>query len=119
MAEQKFRKRDNFWTKWGAVVVLGVFFVASWGGQFLTQLTSEQLVAAQHGQEFSMNEFWPEFFSSTFENWQSEWLQLFVQALLLAGFTSYVFRKQNEEHYKTQIMIDDLRRVVQAHRKTH
>lgn len=114
MAEKEFRKKDNFWTKWGAVVVLAVFFLASWGGQFATQLSSEQLIAEQHGQEFKMDDFWPEFFSSTFENWQSEWLQLFVQALLLAGFTSYVFRKQNEEHYKTQIMIDDLRREIKA-----
>jgi hypothetical protein len=114
MAEQEFRKKDNFWTKWGAVVVLGVFFLASWGGQFAMQLRSEQLIAEQHGQEFVMDDFWPEFFSSTFENWQSEWLQLFVQALLLAGFTSYVFRKQNEEHYKTQIMLDDLRKEIKA-----
>lgn len=114
MAGQEFRKKDSFWTKWGAVVILAVFFIASWGGQFATQLTSEQLIAEQHGQEFKMDDFWPEFFSATFENWQSEWLQLFVQALLLAGFTSYVFRKQNEEHYKTQIMLDDLRKEIKA-----
>ncbi len=39
--------------------------------------------AQQNGQPFSMEEFWPRFFSATFENWQSEWLQLLVQAVLL------------------------------------
>lgn len=117
MAEQEFRKKDTFWSKWGAVVILAIFFLGSWGGQFATQLASEQQIAQQHGQAFSMEEFWPEFFSATFENWQSEWLQLTVQALLLAGFTNYVFRKQNEEHYKTQIMIDDLRRELTAKKR--
>ena len=117
MAEQEFRKKDNFWSKWGAVIILFVFFLASWGGQFFTQLASERLVSAQHGQSFQINDFWAEFFSSTFENWQSEWLQLAVQGLLLAGFTSYIFRKQNEEHYKTQMMIDDLRRELHAKKR--
>lgn len=117
MAEQEFRRKATFWSTWGAVVLLAVFFVASWAGQFVTQLESEKLLSHQHGQVFQMGDFWPEFLSSTFENWQSEWLQLTVQALLLAGFTSYVFRKQNEEHYKTQIMIDDLRRELLARKQ--
>lgn len=114
MAEKEFRKKGNFWTTWGAVIILAIFFLGSWGGQFATQLNNQQLIAEQHGQEFKMEEFWPEFFSATFENWQSEWLQLMVQALLLGGFASYIFRKENEEHYKTQRMIDNLRKELRA-----
>jgi uncharacterized membrane protein len=114
MATEEYQQRETFWNKWGAVVILGLLFLGSWGGQFLTQLQSEQLIAQQHGRAFELAEFWPEFFSSTFENWQSEWLQLFMQAILLAGFSSYLFRKQNEEHYKTQKMIDALRKQLHA-----
>jgi transcription termination factor NusB len=112
MATKEFQQHETFWNKWGAVVILTAFFVLSWFGQFVSQLQSEQLIAQQHGQAFELAEFWPEFFSSTFENWQSEWLQLVMQAILLAGFSSYLFRKQNEEHYKTQQMIDELRRQL-------
>ncbi len=61
-----------------------------------------------------MSEFWPEFWSATFENWQSEWLQLAMQALLIAGFAEYVFRKGDEEHFRTQLMINELRHEIKA-----
>ena len=59
-----------------------------------------------------MDDFWPQFWLSTFENWQSEWLQLTTQALLISAFASVLFRKQDEEHYKTQIMIEQLRKEM-------
>jgi hypothetical protein len=36
--------------------------------------------AQQHGQSFAWADFFPQFFESTFENWQSEFLQLVWQA---------------------------------------
>ena len=40
--------------------------------------------AEQHGQSFEWAQFFPQFFASTFENWQSEFLQLVWQAAGLA-----------------------------------
>ena len=40
--------------------------------------------AQQHGESFAWADFWPQFLSSTFENWQSEFLQLVWQAVGLA-----------------------------------
>ena len=116
MAELKkeYKKKNTFFKNWGAVFILLAFFLASWGGQFAAQLQAEKQLAEQHGQEFQMTEFWPEFWSATFENWQSEWLQLATQALLIAGFSAYVFRKQDEEHYKTQLMIEQLQKEIRA-----
>lgn len=74
---------------------------SKWGGQCVSQVATEKQNTAEHGQQFEMSEFWPQFFGSTFENWQSEWLQLFTQAVLLAGFANVLIRKQDEEHYKT------------------
>lgn len=67
-------------------LITGVLFLFSWLGQFITQLIVERNDAAQHGQAFSMSEFWPQFLASTFENWQSEFLQLVWQAAGLALF---------------------------------
>lgn len=119
MAELKkdYTRKNTFWRNWGAVIILAVFFVASWGGQFATQLTTEKQLSAQHGQEFQMSEFWPQFWSATLENWQSEWLQLFMQALLISGFSAYIFRKQDEEHFKTQLMIEELKKEIRGKAK--
>ena len=98
----------KFLTNWGAVVILFFLFIGSWSAQFIAQVAEEKQVAEQHNQVFSMNEIWPKFWSATFENWQSEWLQLFTQALLISGFSAYLFRKEDEEHYNTQQKIDAL-----------
>lgn len=115
--QQEGHRNTSFFRKWGALVILIVFFFASWTGQFVTQLTSFKQDAKEHHQEFQMSEFLPEFWSSTFENWQSEWLQLFTQGLLIAAFSDYMFRKGNEEDYKTQRMIESLRKEIQDLKK--
>ena len=108
----EYRQKDTFWRRWTAVFILIVFFLFSWGGQFVTQMEQAKQQSEQHGQTFTMSEFWPEFWSATFENWQSEWLQLMVQAILIAALADYVFRKGNQDHYKTQLMIDELRKEL-------
>jgi hypothetical protein len=108
----EYKRKDSFLRRWAAVIILLIFFLGSWAGQFATEMQVVKQQSEQHGQQFSMSEFWPEFWQSTLENWQSEWLQLFTQALLISGFSTYLFRKQNEEHYKTQVMIEDLKRQV-------
>lgn len=112
--KQEYKHKDTFLRRWAAVIILLVFFMASWGGQFVMQLQSEKQLAEQYSKEFQMSEFWPEFWSSTFENWQSEWLQLAFQALLVVGFAEVIFRKGEEEHFKTQIMIEELREELEA-----
>lgn len=119
MAELKkeYKRKNSFLRNWGAVIILAVFFIGSWTGQFINQLQVEQQNAKEHGQEFKMEEFYPQFWTSTFENWQSEWLQLATQALLISGFAAVLFRKQDEEHFKTQLMIEELQKEVKALKK--
>jgi hypothetical protein len=76
----------------GSAYLLFALFFASWSGQFIAMLIEVGNEASQHGQSFSMDEFWPQFFSATFENWQSEWLQLFVQAVVLLGMKHVLFK---------------------------
>lgn len=114
MADLKteYKRKDTFFKRWTAVFILLALFLFSWGGQFVSQIAEEKQQSAQHGQEFQMDEFWPKFWSATFENWQSEWLQLVTQAILIAALADYVFRKGNQDHYKTQLMIEDLRKEL-------
>jgi hypothetical protein len=57
-------------------VVLTALFVLSWVGQFAFQLLEVRSESETHGDAFSWSDFWPQFLSATFENWQSEFLQL-------------------------------------------
>ena len=80
-----FRKPP--WSKaYSFALVTGALFLFSWLGQFLFQIIVERNEAEQHGQSFSWGDFLPQFLQSTFENWQSEFLQLVWQAAGLALF---------------------------------
>jgi hypothetical protein len=83
--------------QWGAIYLLLLMFTGSWIGQAVAQ-------AAEPG-PFGWMAFW----ASTFENWQSEFLQLAVQALLVAGPLQYVlFRAEQSADKK------DVERILRA-----
>jgi hypothetical protein len=64
--------------------------------------------AAAHGEEFSMAQFWPQFFASTFENWQSEFLQLVWQAVGLALLFLWGCSQSKESDERIEARIDRL-----------
>ena len=64
--------KPGFAKAYSFAIVTGILFLLSWGGQFLAQIVNERNEAQQHGESFSWADFWPQFLSSTFENWQSE-----------------------------------------------
>jgi hypothetical protein len=68
--------------KYGLGIVLTVLFLASWIGQFFVERIQARHEAITHGEIFAMKDFWPEFWQSTLENWQSEFLQLLTFVVL-------------------------------------
>ena len=80
---------------WGALYILAVLFVGSLIGQFVFQVTL--------GGE-DMNKF----LSAVFENWQSEWIQLFVQALLIQGLGHILYRKEKEDEERIEQKLDEV-----------
>jgi hypothetical protein len=82
------RGKPGFAKAYGFALVTGALFLLSWMGQFFAQLATVRNEAEQHGQPFEWADFLPQFLSSTFENWQSEFLQLIWQA---AGLTLLLF----------------------------
>lgn len=79
--------------RWGAVYLLALMFLGSWLAQLVSQAAEVARDAKTHGETFMWSDFWPQFFAATFENWQSEFLQLLVQSVLIASFWQrYVFQ---------------------------
>lgn len=71
--------------RYGFFYILVAAFLASWYGQYLSMQDEIQMLG------------WSWFWSATFENWQSEFLQLAVQALGMVMFKDYIFTKANED----------------------
>lgn len=95
--------------KWGAAYLLFILFAASLGAQFVAQLVEVGNEAREHGQTFQMEEFWPKFATSVFENWQSEWLQLFVQAVVLLGMKHVLFKADAQDTEQMQLDLAEIK----------
>jgi hypothetical protein len=100
--------------RWGAVYILLLLFVGSWAGQFVTQLAEFTSAQQQHGQPFQWGEYLHNFFASTFENWQSEWLQLIFQAILLLGAKHWLFRVDAEDLERIEAKVDDIKDLLRT-----
>jgi hypothetical protein len=78
---------NRFLRNYSLGIVLAVLFFVSWILQSLTgwvEFTADQQAHGEVAQLFGPSGyFWP-WMQSTFENWQSEFLQLFTMALLTA-----------------------------------
>ncbi|WP_068925006.1 hypothetical protein [Planobispora rosea] len=82
--------------RWGAVYVLALLFAGAWIGQLLAM----QPATAEQG--------WSEFWAASLENWQSEYLQLVVQAVLLLGAKHLMFRADAEDLERIEAKLDQL-----------
>ncbi len=101
---------DTHLRKWGAVYLLLLLFLGSWIGQFFTELAEFRSDESTHGDPFSWGNYLTVFFSSTFENWQSEWLQLVFQAVLLLGAKHLIFRVDAEDMERLEAKVDEINR---------
>lgn len=89
----------NLFRQWGAVIILALMFIGSWCGQLITQMQSEVVFQ------------WSDFWAATFENWQSEFLQLAFQCVLVASFLqSKLFRADySADKEDVERIIDEVR----------
>jgi hypothetical protein len=74
----------SVWREFGLGIILVILFFTSWIAQGITQwqtFTDEEL---SHGSTPRLGDFLAAFGQSTFENWQSEFLQLFSFVVLAA-----------------------------------
>jgi hypothetical protein len=95
--------------RWGAAYLLLALFLASWAAQYVAMLVEVGNEARQHGQPFEMSDFLPRFWSATFENWQSEWLQLLVQAVVLLGMKHVLFKADAADTEQMQLDLTEIK----------
>lgn len=88
--------------RWGAAYLLVGLFLGSWAGQLVAQLPTI------YGDPATGATGWAEFWSATFENWQSEFLQLAVQATLVVAAARYVFAVSLDDHDRLEAKVDEL-----------
>jgi hypothetical protein len=84
---------NRFFRNYGLSLTLAVLFLVSWAAQFFVQMAEVTNQALEHGQQFEWSDFWSQFGVSTFENWQSEFLQLLTFVIL----TSFLIHKGSAE----------------------
>ncbi len=107
------KRQASHLRRWGAVYVLALLFLGSWIGQFFAQLAEFRDDAKDHGEKFMWADFWPAFLSSTFENWQSEWLQLVFQAILLLGAKHLIFKVDAEDMERLEAKVDKVQKTLE------
>src|SRR5687767_7261687 len=100
--------RRSVWKQFGLALALMLLFFATWIGHGIAQwqrYTDEQ---AEHGEPATAGDFASDFATSTLENWQSEFLQLFA-FVSLAGL--YVFKGSAESKDGEDKIEASLRRI--------
>ncbi len=74
----------RLWRDYNLSIVLLALFVTSWIGQGIAQWFEMANQAQAHGEASTLSGFVPAFLAATFENWQSEFLQLLTFVVLTA-----------------------------------
>jgi hypothetical protein len=109
---------SKLWREYNLSIVLLSLFLASWVGQAIFQWFEMANEAQAHGEPSTLAEFIPAFFSATFENWQSEFLQLFTMVVLTSFLIhrgSHESKDQDEKVDQTLARIERrLERIEQA-----
>lgn len=103
-------RRPRFARAYSFALVTGGFFVLSWIGQFVFQLIEVRNEAESQGQAFEWSQFLPQFLAATFENWQSEFLQLVWQAAGLALLLYWGSSQSREQDERIEAKLDELLR---------
>lgn len=91
---------------WGAVHIVLLLFVGSLIGQFFTQLSQFRSDQEEHRQPFEWSGFWISFGQATLENWQSEFLQLAIQATLLGALGHVMFKAASRDQERLEAKVD-------------
>lgn len=83
----------KFFKNYGLSIVLASLFILSWIGQGIFQWEEFAQEQQEHNQPVEVQQFVAPFLSATFENWQSEFLQLLSFVVL----TSFLIHKGSHE----------------------
>ena len=103
----------RIWHDYGLSVTLVVMFLAAWALQTWTgwvEFVAEQTAHGQTAQAFGADGYIWSWAQSTFENWQSEFLQVFVFIVL----TTFLVHKKSHESPDTDYDTEAALRRIEA-----
>src|ERR687891_859689 len=102
---------NRLWRDYGLSLTLAVLFIASWLVQTIAgwfEFASEQESHSQAAEAFGPDGYiWP-WLTSTFENWQSEFLQLFTFVVLTVFLIHRHSHESKDEQEKMAAQIEEL-----------
>jgi hypothetical protein len=110
---------SRFVKNYSLTLVLAVLFVLAWLSQAITgwlKYSSEQM---QHGQPSAV---WGEdgyiwhFLADTFQNWQSEFLQLAVMVVLTVWLIHKDSPESRDSNDRMERKIDEIKRALEGHK---
>jgi hypothetical protein len=100
---------------YGLGIVLAVLFVASWIVQSLTgwvEFAAEQQSHGEAAELFGPSGYFWSWMSATFENWQSEFLQLFTMVVLTAFLIHKGSSESKDSDDETMLQLSEIRRQL-------
>ncbi|HYE60274.1 MAG TPA: DUF6766 family protein [Candidatus Kapabacteria bacterium] len=100
------------WKNYSLSIVLAALFIASWTGQAIFQWSEFSSEAVMHGEDVKVSEYINAFLSATFENWQSEFLQLFSMVVLTSFLIHKGSKESKDSEEKMQASIDRIEQKV-------
>jgi hypothetical protein len=106
--QDKRTKGRSVWREFGLGLSLMLLFFTTWIGHGISQWQKYTDESKEHGESTEIGDFVNEFATSTLENWQSEFLQLFAFVVLAALY----IHKGSAESKDTEENIEaSLRRI--------
>jgi hypothetical protein len=92
-------------------IVLAVLFLASWILQSLTgwvEFASDQQAHGEAAQLFGPSGYFWSWMQATFENWQSEFLQLFTMVVLVSFLIHRGSQQSKDSDEEVRAMLEDV-----------
>jgi hypothetical protein len=96
------------WRDYSFSITLGCLFFLAWMGQLVTQWFTWANEQREHDQPLVVGDFLWQFWTSTLENWQSEFLQLLTFVVLT---TFLIHRNSHESRDSDDEMQRSLNRI--------
>lgn len=106
----------KLWKNYNLSIVLTILFVASLLAQAVFQWTHVLSEAEMHGQQVTFNDFLPQFLSSMFENWQSEFLQLLTFVILTSFLVHKGSHESKDSDEKMERQLDRIEKLLEKRR---
>ena len=99
-------------------IVLFLTFLFSWFGQYYFQFEEFKSEQEQHGVEATQADYVPSFLAATFENWQSEFLQLFSMVVLTAFLVHKGSHESKDQDQKVERSLAKIEKALKVKPET-